>query len=144
MWTQVIFESIPCIASISSRDSPTLYVLLPRLHSQVGQHSSSPAGTATPPRKSQEGDLQSTSYDGWSNRIVPSIYYHNIYTLTAQSVALVHTCPQPLEQHFLPGPQSKPTAQLSTRIPNPVGSGQTTALSQNETSHNESVYCMLN
>ena len=77
---------------------------------------------------SHKGDSQSTSYDRCSNRDCFQYFTKNIiYTLTAQSVALVHTCPQPLEQHSLPGPQSKPTPQLSTYIPNPVGVGHTAA-----------------
>ena len=62
----------------------TVYVLLPNLHPQVGQHSSSAAGTTTPPEKSQEGDLQSTCYDGCNNRIVPStiiMYTHSLCSL---------------------------------------------------------------
>ena len=47
--------------SPAGNDSPALYVSLPQLHPQVGQHSSSPAGTAAPPRKLQEGDSQSTA-----------------------------------------------------------------------------------
>jgi len=132
----------PLHPSPAGKESPTLYVSLPNLHPQVGQHSSSPAGTTTPPGKSQEGVSQSTSCE-WSRamqiitKINSSIMECRMYvngnlcyilqtTLTAQSVAFIHTCPQPLEQHFIPGPQSMPTAQSSTQIPNPVGVGHTT------------------
>ena len=70
--------------SPAGNDSPALYVLLPQLHPQVGQHSSSPAGTTTPPGKLQEGDSQSTSYDGCSSRNVPVLYYK-------YSIIYVHT-----------------------------------------------------
>lgn len=94
----------PLHPSPAGKESPTLYVSFPLLHPQVGQHSSSPAGTTTPPGKLQGVGAQSTS---------------------AQSVAFMHTCPQPLEQHFIPGPQSAPTGHSSTHIPNPVGLGHT-------------------
>ena len=53
--------------------------------------------------------------------------------LTAQSIALVHACPHPLEQHFWPGPHGKPGTQRSTHIPNPVGLGHTTTLKRYNT-----------
>lgn len=60
--------------------------------------------------------------------MIYTVHYNIIphATLTAQFIALVHTCPQPLKQHFLPEPHRAPTGQLSTQIPNLAGLGHTT------------------
>ena len=48
----------------AEKDFPTLYILFPNLHPQVGQHSLSPAGITTPPGMLlQVGASHSTNFE---------------------------------------------------------------------------------
>ena len=78
----------------AEKDFPTLYIVFPNLHPQVGQHSLSPAGITTPPGMLlQVGASHSTNFEIehciTKSTIMQPIIHGNLYYMHATINALI-------------------------------------------------------